>query len=329
MLRQLREDEFIILQDDKMHIVQMLTPFENFKPIILVLTNYQIFFRLEGENKDWKSISFSKITTFSQSDRNTITVLDIKSEDCSETIHLFMDDTRRETFISILSNLCTANEKSQNVCNRYAFMLKKQVESFSSLNKFYEEYATLPKIDLENMKEFSAFIEEEMQKQVTEDVSLNIFNFISDFIETSPRIFFILVAIIIALVSIIFQFISFGTLACILILGLIIQYGIQIVMNNVKKPNPVEINETSDSPLQQFVISSHNFHSIIEKRFLWGDSRKTLDTAAFTFFILLLFLIYSPRFLLIFSVLCLAFFERWKIFNIGPLSSILAKLIIW
>ena len=325
MNERLQEGEFTILKDDDVHIVQKSGPFARIKPIILTLTNYSILIKLKLENNEMERVNLSTITTFSQSNLNTMTVLDIASEGSQDSVHLFMDESHRETFISILSNLCTASEKNQDECDRYASMLKKQILSFSSLNEFYEKYNILPQDDLDNITNF----QNEMEMKDTVGVSLNVFNFISDFVETSPKIFFILVAMFIGIVSIIFNFISFGMLTCCLILGLILQYGIQIVMGKVKKPCNIEINEISDSPVQQFVISSNKFHSLLEKRLLWGDSRKTLDTVAFVFFVLLLYLIYSPKFLLIFSVLCLAFFERWEAFNIGPLSSILSKLIRW
>ncbi|KAH0790114.1 hypothetical protein GPJ56_006009 [Histomonas meleagridis] len=332
MAEELENGEFIILKDDSVHAVQQQGPLIKFEPGILYLTNFRILFDLPAQENGLKSIKLSQIIRFSQSICNDSPVLDLLCEEEGQSLHLYLiEESHRATLVSLLSQICAASELGQEKCDAFSLVLRQQILSFDSLSEFYEAFPNLPPIDIQNLQVSTRRTKELQMRIMRETVqeSLNPFNFFSDFVETSPTLFFVFFALFVGIVSIVFQFISFGTLVCVIIIAMIFQYGLQIIVGKLPKPSERIIDNNATSPVKKFVAASNMFHAVLDRRLFWGNSHETLEIVFFLFVVLFLFLIFSPAFLLCVSIVSLAFFERWDIFKLGPLSSLLAKLIQW
>ncbi|OHT15338.1 hypothetical protein TRFO_42575 [Tritrichomonas foetus] len=337
---ELLEQEFVIFTKDIMLLIQLNDRQTQFLPATMNITNYNIIISLPSQS-EIKKIPISNISKFAQSIINECTVFDIFTSQ-EEVTKIFISDTKpRSAVASILSQLCAANEQGQMICDTFSRELRLQILSYDSLDYYFHHYDEIPRIELSDLsdKQNDDYCKKKQRSetQIKETIllSLNPFNFFSDFVETAPDIFFALFILFIVLCTFIFNFITFGSFVCIVLLLMIAQTA----SHRIRHPSShiqIEMNSEDENdknyeknPLKSFVLSVQRFQRIAERRVFWKSRDETAEVASFLMLVLLLFLIFDPAFLLVLSLVGLAFFERWDPFGYGSLSTFLSHLILW
>ena len=330
----LEDGEFLVLDDESTHMVDPNEKQIRFSPSILRLTNTRVIVEPFYEINRKVVAPLSRITTCAQNVYNECAVLDILCDNRLNDIHVFIpDEKRRFGFAAVLSSLCSASEQGQEKCNECALHLRRRRFACESLDDFYQSVAA-PTRD-SSMSDF-VFHEEALEKQhleITKSVieTLNPLNLFADFVETAPSLFFALMLVAAAFLTLVFRYISFGSLVCIIILILAVESGIYLTGTPRRRVlEQIHVNEDdARKPMIAFVAASNQVRELIGNRLFWYNRTESLEVCAFMVLVLCLFHIFDPTVLLLVSLLGLAFFERWDPFERGSLPTILSHLILW
>ncbi len=327
----LEDDEFLILEDDMTHMVDPSDIQVKFSPSILRLTNTRVTLESCYEINRKVSAPLSKIATFAQNVYNECAVLDILCDNRLNNIHVFIPEAKRRFgFAQVLSGLCSASERGQKISNELALRLRRKRLSCQSLDEFYEIVTTPTREN--SMSELSEESRELQHKEITESVleTLNPFNVFADFVETAPSLFFTVMAVMAALLTLIFRYISFGVVVCNLFMAIMIESAIRVAGTKRKELEKLEVDkDDTRKSVKLFVAACNQFRELIGNRFFWYNRIDSLEVLGFITLVFMLFMIFDPFVLLVVSLIGLAFFERWDPFHIGSLPAILSNLFLW
>lgn len=326
----LGDGEFLILSDDSFHAVGQAGLQIQITPTALYLTNLHLFMEPQFDVEITRKIALSEISGFVDAIVNDCPVLDIVSTDSGQTIHLFIpDETRKTAFTSIVSRLIDGMKENQEACDKEAMQLRRSCQNSESLQSFYESVIN-GKTEGHEQNEAEKEEKKAVKKKARETVhrSLIPFNFFADFVQTSDHLFFAVAILTIGILSKVFKYVSFGTFISAALFTLIVVFGLQKVRG--KKHIGERINpEDAEPAVREFLASSNKFLDHIERRIFWGVPESTLETVTFLLTLVLLFMLFDPVWLLLISLVGLAFFDRWDPFGCGSLSTILSNLILW
>ena len=327
----LEDGEFLVLDDDAVHMVDPNSKEIRFSPAILRLTNTRVIVEAVYEINRKAIAPIARVSTCAQNIYNECAVLDIICDDASCNVHVFIPEvTRRLGFASVVSILCSASEQGQEKCNECAIRLRRKRFTCETLDDFYQSVSAPTREN--SMYEFPEETLERQHQEITKSVieTLNPFNLFADFVETAPSLFFAFMLVLAALLTLVFRYISFGSFVCVGIMTLLVESGIYLTGTTRKTLEKLQINEDDTRiSMTSFVASSNQFRELIGNRLFWYNRMESLEVVAFMALVLCLFHIFDPAVLLLVSLLGLAFFERWDPFHKGSLPTILSHLILW
>ena len=326
---ELENGEFLILEDGQCHMIAQTDNQLQFTPSTLSLTNFHIFVNPQYDNEILRKIALSDIIKFDKKDVDETPVLDIISEDSAQSIRLFIPEEKHRTaFITIFNKLCAANEIGQEKCNECELKFRRKLQSAGTLNEFYEEInsgvdeeSSSEKTELENelqIRQFSSYFEK-----------LFIFcDYFADIIETSPLFFFIPILIIAGVLTIILKYVNLGVFLPSVMLISIIFIAILINIGKIKEEGDLDFTNSAPN-IREFMTPIHSFKQEMKSRFSWLTPEVTLQTCEFLLILIIMFGCLDTFFILIASLIGLAFVERWDPFRFGSLSTFLSHLILW
>lgn len=326
---ELDNGEFLIYEDKGCHLVGQSSSSLQYTPSTMYLTNFHIKLDPQFDVEIPRKIALRDITRFGQKVVEETEILQILSDDASQSISLFIpDEMHRNSFVKMFKKLCDAATLGQDKCNELAVKYRMQFRSSKDLNHFYENVNK----DVENDSPIDQILKPSeisyYQLLSSFNVLFTICDYISDIQDTSPMLFFAVLITFLSLVSIIVYFFNFGIVFAFVPLSAIIAVGILQRLNRWKTvPRP----DYTDSPnnIKQFMIKIDDFRHDFKQRLTWGDPHATLQTCEFLIAICFIFYFLDPLVVLGISLVGLSFFERWDPFKLGSLSKLLSKLILW
>jgi hypothetical protein len=325
-LEGLENGEFVILTEDSFHAVDQAGQQVQLCPVTLHLTNHHIFAKpqLATQIQIQEKLVVFSITSFGHAVVNDLDVLEIYCELPRPALRLFIpDDTRRRVFREVVDDLRGSSDRS-------ALSLRRSVQDAESLQNFYENYKGLPPepVELEAAPPQDPRARERATVLALRAV-LRPINIVANLIEISPRLAFVAIFCSAAAVSLVCRFVSFGALAGAVGVLLAIVFGVRKVVGPVRSGPPPIAAEDVEISVRDFVATTNSLSELLDKRIFWGQPELTLNLAAFALCILVLFVLFDPAFLLVLSLIGLAFFERWNPIGAGSISTALSKLILW
>ena len=326
---ELENGEFLILEDRTCHMVGQSTKQLQFTPSTLSLTNLHIFLNPQFDVEILRKIAISDITKFQQKTVDDSTFLEILSEDAAQSIKLFIpEETHRTAFVTLLNKLVSANELGQDKCNECALKYRRRLQMAPSLDAFYEMINSGP--DEESISEKRAH-ENELQMRQFTNYFENLFKFcdyFADVVETSSLFFFIPAIIIGGILTLIMRYVNFGVFLPFILLALIIYRAILKNIGTVKEHSEPDFSNSPPN-IKEFMEPITSFRQDLKARFQWTLADPTLQTCEFLLVLIIMFQCLDTFFILVASLIGLAFFERWDPFHIGSLSKFLSHLILW
>ena len=326
---ELENGEFLILEDRSCHMVGQTGNQLQFTPSTLSLTNIHIFLNPQFDVEILRKIALSDITKFSQKTVDDSTFLEILSEDSAQSIYLFIpEESHRTAFVTLFKKLCAANDLGQDKCNECALNYRRKLQTAESLNAFYELINSGP--EEEGINEQRAH-ENELQMHQFSSYFEKLFifcNYFADIIETSPLFFFIPLMLIAGVLTVILKYVNLGVFLPFVLLAAIVFVAI---LKNIGKIKEEGDPDFSNSPpnIKEFMTPVHNFKHNVKSRFSWISAEGTLQTCEFLLVLIIMFECLDTFFILVASLIGLAFVERWDPFRFGSLSTFLSHLILW
>jgi hypothetical protein len=322
--------EFLILTDESFHAVGQSGLQIQLSPVVLHVTNRRIIIEPQFDIEMTRNIDLSTITGFKHDSVNDIPVLAIHCGGSEAALCLFIpDDTRKRVFQEIVDHMHKVSTQPPQIANKAMLALRHSIHESPTIQHFYENYRGPPEIETPTEK-----VEVEDPK-VKEKVTLSKvrsflapWNFVANFIDVSPRLLGVILCLLVAVLSVVFQHFSFGAVVSAGGLTFIVILGIQKLLGVDHTIEEVNIEKVQDS-MQPFFRSSNAFYAQVNTALFWAERSAALQLGAFCLVLLLLFVLFHPTFLLFVSLVGLAFFERWNMLGFGSLSTILSHLILW
>ncbi|EAY07730.1 hypothetical protein TVAG_118110 [Trichomonas vaginalis G3] len=326
---ELENGEFLIFEDGGCHMVGQAQKSVQYTPSTLSLTNLHIKLNPKYDLEIPRKIALRDITKFQEKVVEDAPVLEILSDDVSQTILLFIpEEPHRIAFVKLFQKLCAANNLGQDKCNECALRYRLQMKASKDLNQFYsninsgnENESPIDQIlkpsDLSYYQLLSSF-----------HVVFTVCNFISDIQDTSPMLFFAVLITFLGIMNILAYFFGFGFLFAFVPLTAIIVIAI---LQRIGRWKSVPLPDYTDAPgnIKNFMQKIDEFRHIVKVRFVWGEPQITLQTCEFLLVMCLVFYFLDPFIILAISLIGLSFFERWDPFKLGSLSKLLSQLILW
>ena len=319
--------EFLILKEDSFHAVGQVGPQVQVLPAVVYLTNIHIYVEPTFEVEMTRKLAIADITGFSDSIVSDCPVLDVTCAESGQTVHLFIhDETRKRSFRAIVQQLVSSCLSGQSACDRVAIQLRRAVKNCATLQEFYELVAEKGVLNVE-----SAASPENSDRSHASRVrlarGLAPCAFFADCVETSPHLLFTALVLLAGVLSRVLHHVSFGSFVSANFLVLVVIFGIRRIAGG-RGPEKLA-GDDAESAVREFLVATDEFASCVDERLLWGNPSKTLEVAALLLSLVLLFAFFDPAFLLLVSLVGLAFFDRWNPFGLGSLSTILSHLILW
>ena len=319
--------EFLILKDESFHAVGQAGLQIQITPSALYLTNLHVFVEPRYDVEITRKLALSDITSFSDSIVNDCPVLDVICAESGQKLHLFIpDETRKTAFRSIVERLVSSCRIGQTSCDRVAVRLRRAAQDSPTLESFYELVATKG-VGGADSATASAHRDGAKAARARLARGLAPCAFFADWVDTSPHLFFATLVLLAGVLSRVLHHVSFGTLASGSSLVLVVILGIRRLAG-AKSPEKLA-GDDADAAVRDFLVATDEFAACIDERLLWGNPWKTLEVAVLCLCLVLLFVFFDPAFLLLVSLVGLAFFDRWNPFGLGSLSTILSHLILW
>lgn len=326
--------EFLILEDKDCHLVGKAGMQTQFTPSTLVLSNFHIFMYPQFDVEVMRKIAFSDITKFLQAVIDESPILDIVSEDESQTIHLFIpEENNRNGFVKLFQILCSQYDKSQQDCDQSALYYRKKLQDAGSIRAFYEQIINEPQPifdekEKEDKETTPSEEKPEMQFKPSYQKVLSAYDFVADLIDISPVLIFSALFILAAILSFVFKKLPFGIYVPLLLFSFICYTGIRKITGH---KIDIEFVDAENAPfgLKSFSNTADSFIEKIKKRLFWEKPDSTIEIAEFLVVISALFAFFEPLFVLFITVVGLSFFDRWDPFRLGSLAALLSHLILW
>jgi hypothetical protein len=215
------------------------------------------------------------------------------------------------------------------VADKAALALRHLIHESPNIQHFYDTYRG--PVVIESVDEAVEVEDSKGKEKVT--ISrlhelLRPYDFIANLIVISPTLLALILFMVAVALTLVVQVVSFGTFVASVGLAVVIIFGIRKLLGANHTVDPVPIEKVQKS-MRPFFKAADLFYTQVDNRVFWADRAAALQFGTFCLTLLLLFVLFDPTFLLLVSLVGLAFFERWNAFGLGSLSTILSHLILW
>jgi hypothetical protein len=326
----LENGEFLVLTDESFHAVDQSALAIQLIPVVLHLTNRRIIVEPQFDVEMTRNITISTITNFEHAVVNDIPVLALMCGTPQPSLRLFIpDDTRKRVFQELVEYIRTFSAHPAEVADKAALALRHSIHGCPTIQAFYESFRGPPVI--ESAAEEVEVEDPKVRERVTVTRLRSLlvpYDFLANLISVSAPLLAALLCVVAATLSVVFRHVSFGAFVAAGGLAAVIVMGIQKLLGVEHGVPEVELDKVRET-MQPFFKSSNLFWAQVNNRLFWADRSGALQFGAFCAVLLLLFVLFDPTFLLIVSLVGLAFFERWNAFGMGSLSTLLSHLILW
>lgn len=318
----LASDEFVIMLDSSIHLVQGKGTQFSLTPSKLFLTNRHIFISPTVQNVDLVEIQLSDIKEMKIQEINDCSVLTMQA---SDEINIFIPDPdQQRAFQEIVNKLTAALEKGQIDCDSLALSLQRRYIESETVASFYETVSA----NKDNL------VEQPLNESNPENIILTHYtpapirfiDVIVSLINMGDSFVFAIFATIILFLSILFHFIPIGVLICGLTAFIISRYGFQVIFSKKKPITNIFPNSSNNPQIRSYIKSYDTFTESFKKRILWRNPRSTLETVMFLISSATMFAFFDPAFVLMISMFGLSFVERWNPFGFGSPQEIISNL---
>jgi hypothetical protein len=326
----LENGEFLVLTDESFHAVGQSGLQIQLSPVILHVTNRRIIVEPQFDIEMTRNIVLSSITGFGHMIVNDIPVLAVLSDGPSPALRLFIpDDTRKRVFQELAAYMHAVAAEPADVADKAALALRHLIHESPTIQHFYDTYRGPPVVE-PAAEEVEAEDPKARERLTVARVRalLAPYDFLANLIVISPALMASILGVLAAALTLVFRVVSFGAFAAAGGLTVVIVFGIQKLLGVDHTIEEVPVTKVQE-PMQPFFRASNRFCEQVNDRIFWADRAAALQLGAFCLTLLLLFVLFDPTFLLVVSLLGLAFFERWSAFGMGSLSAILSHLILW
>jgi hypothetical protein len=276
----LREDEFVVCQDESVHIVYFSDLQLKFSPAVIRLTNQRVLIEATCEANRSASIKFAEIQTFAQNTYNECPVLHIILLDGVGPVRVLIpDDGNRMGFASLLSHICQLTDASPDALAGSVLSLRRRFQPCTSLSDFYASATPPPSRD--DASEVVVDHESTMLRSFLDTELIWPLAVVADFLQHSPSVFFFAAFFGTAVLSIVFRRVSPGARVCAGILGGIVEGGLRIIARRRAPARLPQIAEgESPSPLKAFVLAMMSIQEAAMNRLGWADRSAILEVMA-------------------------------------------------
>ena len=320
----LENGEFLILTDDSFHAVGKAGLQIQLTPTTIYLTNMHIFLKPQFNIEMNREISIRDIAGFDNTSVNECPVLDILCENLGQSIHIFIpDETRQEVFYNIIKEMHSRMTNSEEECNKYSIMVRKKIQEYDSLQHFYDHFLKSkmdPTQDIDEKEKKINLVFDYLKYYFKP------FDFVADIIDNDLKTLLYVFVVFVEILSIVFSYYSFGVFHACLCLLLLIFSGLKHFTKKYDEFKYIQ-PDSVPTPLKSYVKENNKFVESFEERFLWKNPQKSLEVAIFLVILALLFILFDPLFLLVFSLIGLTLLNRWNPLLISAFSNTISHMI--